>query len=243
MANYFLTEDLYLNIARGLVKDATPVHILGYNPDIDTGTDPETIWSYGGVYPWTTLSVANNIHIVSSNTNDVATLTIYGLDDNYEEISESITMNGTTPVVTTKKYLRINDAVYNDTVPNDGDILFRYANTSGVVVDEIRAGYGQNTTGIYTIPDGKTGYLLFGDASCNLNKELTIVFRIKLHDSSFRVAHIAELSNGGYSYKFPVPSQIPAKTDLEVYAINATDNNIRVACNFDILLVNNPIIS
>jgi hypothetical protein len=235
MANFYLTEDLNLNIARGLVKDATPVHVLGYNPD------PETVWSYGGVYPWATLSNANTLHVVSSNTGDTANITIIGLNSNFEEITETITLNGTSSVATSNSFIRINNCYYNNHTPNIGDILVKFANSSGTVVDEIRAGYGQNTTGIFTIPDGKIVYLYIGDCSTNLNKECTLVFKIRMYGRSFRVQHIVELSNGSYSYKFPFPSPLPPKTDVEVYVINTLDNNTRVACNFDILLVNTPV--
>lgn len=240
MANFYLTEDLNLNISRGLVKDATFVHVLGYNPDIDTGTDPETVWSYGGVYPWDTLATANTLYLVSSNTQDTMDVIITGLDNNYNVITDTVTINGTTAVPSSKKFLRINDAHINSTV-NKGNILFRFANSSGTVVDEILTGYGQNTTGIYTIPAGKTGYLYVGDASTNLNKEITIVFKMRLMNGSQRVAHVAEVSHGYYRYEFPFPTPIPAKTDLEVFVINTLDNNTRVACNFDMLLVTTPI--
>jgi hypothetical protein len=241
MANFFLTEDLNLNIARGLVKDAQHVHVLGYNPDIDTGTDPETVWTYGGVYPFASMTAANTIVLTSSNTSDTMNIKITGLDNDFKVITESITLNGTTPVSSTKKFLRINDAHTNGTGLNAGNITFRFANASGIVVDEIYLGYGQNTTGVYTIPDGMTGYLYAGDASINNNKEVTLVFRAKLNDDSIRVVHIAEVSTGSYRYDFPIPSQLPERSDLEVYVTNTLDNNTRVACNFDLVLVKNPV--
>ena len=241
MANYYLTESPSLNISRGLVKGARPVHVLGYNPDIDTGSDPETVWSYGGLYPWATLVSANNLSIVSSNTADVASVTIIGLDDNYEELTETITLTGTSDVTTVNKFLRINDAYYNGTSSNQGNVLFKWANSSGTVVDEIYASRGQNTTGIYTIPKGKTGYLYVGDTSVGLNKEVTVVFKVRYFGQSFRVSHIVELCSETYRYEFPFPPPLPEKTDLEVLVENTLDNNTRVACNFDILLVDTPI--
>lgn len=239
MANYYLTEDPRLNVSRGLVKGATPVHVIGYNPDIDMGSDPETLWSYGGVYPWSTLTTANTLHIVSSNTTDTMSVTIVGLNASHEEITDTVTLNGTTHVATTERFHRINDAYTS--APNSGNILMKFANTSGVVVDEILAGYGRNTSAIYTIPAGKVGYLYVGDCSTNLNKETTVVFKMRFENGSTQVVHVVELSNGSYRYEFPFPPAIPEKTDLEVYVMNTLDNNTRVSCNFDILLVDTPI--
>ena len=234
-------DDFFLNASRGLIKGATPVHVLGYNPDIDTGTDPETIWSYGGVYPWATLAAANTIHLVSSNTSDTMDVTIVGLDGNFEPITETVTMNGTTSVSTTNNFIRINDAYVNDTNLNAGNISFKFANSTGTVIDEIIAGYGQNTTGIYTVPANKMGYLYMGDASTGLAKDCTIVFRVRPYGKAFRVAHVVELGATNYTYKFPFPMPMPPKSDLEVYAINTLDNNTRISCNFDLLLVDTPI--
>lgn len=238
MGNYYPTDDVRLNIARGLVNKASHIHVLGYNPDIDTGTDPETVWSYGGAYPWDTLTSANTLYIESSNTTDTMDLVITGLDNDFNEFTEIVTLNGTTPVATTGKFIRINDAYLGSNI-NAGDINFRFANTLGTVVDHMRAGYGQNTSGIYTIPAGKTGYLYAGDASTNINKETTIVFRIRLQTGGMRVAHIAELSNGSYRYDFYFPQRLPEKADIEVYVVNTLDSNTRVGCNFDIVLIDN----
>ena len=233
-------DDFALNVSRGLVKGTTAVHILGYNDALDTTTDPETIWSYGGVYPWNTLTAANTVYVVSANTGDTMNVVIEGLDNNYQPQTETVVLNGTTHVATTKKFLRINDSYTYDTNPNVGEITLKLANTSGTVIDHIPAGYGHNVAGIYTIPANKTGYLYFGDCSSNLNKNATIVFRGRQHNSSFQVMHIVELTSGSYGYKFPFPSALPPKTDLEVYAVNVGDNNTRISCNFDILLVDTP---
>jgi len=240
MANYYLTEDPRLNVSRGLVKGAQHVHVLGYNPDIDTGTDPETVWVTGGEYPWSTLTSANTIYYSSNNAADTMQLFVSGLDNDFNVVTETITLTGTTPVAGAVKLRRINDAYITDEI-NHGEIVMRFANTTGTVVDSMAVGYGQNTTGVYTIPAGKTGYLYAGDASTNLNKETTIVFRIRLNDGGMRVAHIAELSNGAYRYDFHFPAALPEKSDLEVYVVNTLDNNTRVACNFDLLLVDTPI--
>lgn len=237
MAKHYI-DDFKLNLSRGHVNGATLVHVLGYNSDIDTGTDPETVWTVGGVYPWDALNTADKLYVSSSSASDTCQVTITGLDTNFAEIAETITLTGTTAVATTRNYLRINDA-YTSAV-NVGTISMRIGSSSGTIVDSIAAGYGHNTTGIYTIPAGKTGYLYAGDSSTNRNKETTIVFRIRLYDGSMRVAHIAEVSNGSYRYDFYHPQALPEKTDLEVYVINTLDNNTRVACNFDIVLLDKP---
>jgi hypothetical protein len=241
MAKHYI-DDFKLNVSRGVVQGTTQVHVLGYNPDIDPSSDPETVWFTGGAYPWEALSTAKTLHITSTSSSDTMGLVITGLNTNFVQVTETITLTGTTPVVTSNQYLRINDA-YTLNGVNVGTIDMRVDSNSGTIVDSIAPGYGQNTTGIYTIPAGKVGYLYAGDASVGMNKQTTVVFRMRLVNGSLRVAHIAEISNGAYRYDFHFPQILPEKTDIEVYVINTQDQNTRVACNFDIVLLDKPIVT
>lgn len=64
---------------------------IGNNPDLDTATLPEDIWTGGGGYPWLTASTA--LELLSSSANDTSagtgarTVTINGLDINYAEVA------------------------------------------------------------------------------------------------------------------------------------------------------------
>lgn len=81
------------------------INKFGYNPDVDIGT--EYIWANGGL--WVPPTQARVHNIVSTDANDngtgttgALTLRIFGLDTNYNEINEDITLNGQTIVATTK---------------------------------------------------------------------------------------------------------------------------------------------
>jgi hypothetical protein len=75
---------------------------FGSNLDIDTNSDPETIWSTGGLYQFP--SSAGQISIVSSSSDDTSTGTgartvlVQGLDENYNEVEETFTLNGVSAV-------------------------------------------------------------------------------------------------------------------------------------------------
>lgn len=64
---------------------------LGNNPDVDTASLPEDVWSGGGAYPWMTASTA--LEILSSSANDASagtgarTVIINGLSDAYAEVA------------------------------------------------------------------------------------------------------------------------------------------------------------
>lgn len=85
---------------------------FGYNQDVDVGT--EVVASWGGTF--VPLTTATTISIVSTSTADdgdplgtgCGSIVLYGLDANRDEVIEVVTLNGTTPVVTTSTWLGLN---------------------------------------------------------------------------------------------------------------------------------------
>lgn len=142
-----------------------PVVLHGHNTDVDTGTLPEGLWKVGGSYNWVT--TASVLSIVSSSANDVAagtggrTLIIQGLDVNYKEISETVTLTGATPVLTTQQFLRINQATIASAgtgQTNAGNITITHG---GTTVEYIDAGYSITESLHYTVPLGYTLYQVY----------------------------------------------------------------------------------
>lgn len=89
-------------------------HVLwnkfGYNADVDIGT--EVVASWGGTF--TPITTASVLSIVSTDATDddgntgCNSVVIYGLDANRDAVIEVVTLNGTTPVVTTSTWLGVN---------------------------------------------------------------------------------------------------------------------------------------
>ena len=233
-------EEFLLQLARGHIANHSSVHKFGYNPDIDTSTDPETVWSYGGLYPWSALDTEQTLYVKSSSASDTSgDVTIVGLDNNGLEISDTVTLSGTTAVTTSKKFKRVYRAFCADSVGHVGEITMHTVSDSGTVVCHIAAAEGQTLMAVYTVPSNKTGYLLAGDCSVNLNKEITVKFYVRYPGGPFRVAHVVELCSNSYRYDFIVPQELPPGSDLEVRVDNANDSNCRVSANFDLILIDN----
>jgi hypothetical protein len=102
--------DYKTEVALGRRQGSTLWNKFGYNADVDVGT--EVIAAFGGSFiPPTT---ARTLSIVSSDANDTSagtgarTLTVYGVDANRVAATEVVTMNGTTPVVTSGTWLGVN---------------------------------------------------------------------------------------------------------------------------------------
>jgi len=237
MKKYY-TADEKLNVSRGLVLGAEVIHRSGYNPQVDTNTDPETVWTYGGLYPWSLLANAEILSIASSNTADTMDVTVIGLDDDFLPLQATVTLNGTTPVTTgSVAFRRVNDFIVNTGAENVGQIIAYTQSTNTNVVAHIPAGEGQSQEAFYTIPAGKTGYLYCGDACLGTKSDGTIKFYVREPGNPFRITHIAEISGNSYRYDFPFPIRMSSGSDLEVRLDNASSNGIRVSANFDILIV------
>lgn len=229
-------------VAEGTVANTKFVHIAGYNPDIDQNNPvtPETIWSNTGLYPWDAFSDSGNtIYFISTSASDVGCqFKVQGLDGNWEEQEEIITLNGTSAVTGNNVWTRINNMTIQSANVNVGTVTARVTNGTGTIVDLVLPGEGYNATGIYTIPAGKTGYLMVGDASVSKNDDVTIKMYVREYGKAFRMAHIAEVYEAFYRYDFMVPIPLLEKTDVDVRA-QAYNDNTRVSCNFDIILIDN----
>lgn len=229
------TPNPYLDVARLVIPNSKIVHKFGANFDIDQATDPESVWTGGGLYPWASLASAQTIYCISTSASDTATLTLEGLDANYNEQTETVTLTGTSAVATTNTFLRVFRMTYEDGA-NVGTITARVTSGTGTVVAQIDVAYAQTLMAVYTVPAGHTGYMVALDATIDSNKNCQILMYHRLFGKPFRIAHIAE-STGHYRYDYHAPLRIPEKTDIDIRIDDVSGNDSRVTANFDIVLI------
>ncbi len=229
------TPNVYLDVARGAISNSKIVHKFGANFDIDQNTYPESVWTGGGLYPWASLASAQTIYCISTSASDTATLTVEGLDADYNEQTETVTLTGTTAVATTNTFIRVFRMTYEDGA-NVGDITGRVTSGTGTIVAQIDAGYAQTLMAVYTVPAGHTGYLVALDATIDGTKTCQVLMYHRLSGKPFRIAHIAE-STGHYRYDFYAPLAVPEKTDIDIRIDQVSGNDARVTANFDLVLI------
>jgi hypothetical protein len=243
-------EPFELQVSRGQVFAHRSVTVFGYNPDVDTAR--VTVWPYTGILPLAPSAL--QLKVSSSSANDTAagtgarTVYLGGLDANHNEISEIVTLNGQTPVLTTNSYLHVNEA-YVATAGSGlsaaGDIYFGDGTvTAGVpatVYDLIKFDYNQRITGSYTVPAGYTGYVSQGlfsagqpGGSAQVSGRLLTVGA----DGIRRTAAITTVNNGAANYVFEYPLRVPEKTTLEATA-QASSNNNEASAMFVIVIIKN----
>lgn len=195
-----------------------------------------TVWTAADTGATSTLDYSTfpGTVTVTSNAADAGELVIEGLDDSYNFATETLSLVGTS-VTGTQTFHRINRAYYSDGTPNQNDITI---SVGGTVVTRVDADYGQTLQAFYTIPAGKTGYLLQLSASASKNQETIVAMFQKPFGKQFRVAQTMALYQSNQTLEFGVPIKFTEKTDLEVRTKGAV--NAVVSVEFTLVLVDNP---
>ena len=158
--------DFRYEVALGLRQGYTTWNKWGYNADIDSAA-AETLWSVGGLF--TQLTTARTLSVVSTSTDDdgspvgtgAQTVVITGVDANWDEQVVIVTMDGTTPVVTTETWLGVNRiSVYaSGSTNNNVGVITATATTDLTVQAEIPAGAGSTQNGFFFVPAGHTALI------------------------------------------------------------------------------------
>lgn len=237
MAVYFPLDNIFLNISRGLVKGTSFIHKFGAVPVMSTNTTG-TVWDINDtIYPWAAFTTAGTITVDRISADDAnKQITVVGLDANYNNISETITLTGATGNASTNLFVRVFRAFVADGESNIGTINIK---RNGTIVAAITATKGQTLMAVYTIPAGHTGYLMKGTASAQIGADASASMFVRYFgQESFRVGHTFEVSGAGgqYLYDFSVPIPIPAKSDIDV-RITTRSNNGRYTAAFDLILI------
>jgi hypothetical protein len=234
-------EPFGLQVARNQIQGHSAVTIFGYNGDTDQ--TEESIWPDGGTVPHPT--TASVLDIVSTSTDDDAagtgarTVFIEGLDGNYNVVSETVILDGTTAVETVNSYLYINQfyvATAGTGGVNAGEIT---AKVSATLYDLIAVGYNQRTTAHYCVPAGYTAYLTEAIITAGQASGSTAVTAfLKQHgpDGILRVVAISTLNNGSISYDFAYPVAIQEKNCFGASAVGTSNNN-SVSAFFNFVLI------
>jgi hypothetical protein len=192
-----LSREFLADVSVGNVPGFKLVNKFGHNPAVAASTI-EDIWRNGGVYTWP--QSASTLEVISDDAADTAAgngargVTIEGLDENWDEVSETVATAGLSPSSpTSTTFIRVNRA-YVSTVgtycsttttangANAGNITVRISSagaTQCVISDGSAfglAGVGQSQIARYTIPDTFRGLLLSYNITINANKATDMFF-------------------------------------------------------------------
>ena len=228
MTEHGRSEPFGLQVSRGLIKYHSSIFSTGYSNSVTSGQN-YAVWPRAASYTFPT--VASTMTLSSSATGDTTqSVLVEGLDANYAQISEVITLNGQTGVTSVNSYLRVNRMIVVTDSPTGSIYFGTGAIASGVpanVYGFIYAGDNATMDAIYTVPAGYSLFICGGSVSAytqTSSKVMTVNFWGRNNGVTYKTATI--VTSGGYQFlPYDPPLMVPEKTDIWDTA-TTTDNQV-----------------
>ena len=222
-------QDPLLEIVKGNVPGHSVFHIQGIDEDVeDAGL--EILWEEV-TFIWPT--VATLMNVSSSDVDDTNggtgtwDVTILGLDADYVQVVETVTMDGQNPVSTVNKYLRINLLIVQyvgTSGANEGIIYIGTGATVGgepaIIYNEIVSDKGISTTGTYTVPAGYKAYVHHFTLGTSADKDIEFELRTRCVTCAFNswtAAYHDHFKKEHIVQPLLVPFPIKEKTDIGLF--------------------------
>ena len=233
---FIRTGNFNLDVSRGAVPGTTNVFVGGRNRSVPNNTEA-SCWNIGGLYPWSAWDAgAGTLSLVSDNAADTAiTILLDGLDANYVQQTEVVTLNGTSPVVSTKQFLRLNSAtnIGGKAIVGTVNISIR-----GTTIGRIEASKQATSMAVYTVPAGHTAFSVWADFAVLGTASAEIKAYWRFHNGVFVGIYSSFVTGNTYQAMPPLPGRIPEKTDIDNRVANGT-NNLQASSNQQLLLIEN----
>ena len=228
----------FLQVSRGLIDGHKRIFKFGHNPVIQDVE--ETIWDGGGLYTYPSSAAAMTVTSGAGATDNGVQVNVGGLDGDYNEVNETVTLAGSGTATTTQTFLRVNRCfIAGSTAPTD-DVTVA---NGGTTYAQITNGENQTLMTVWTVPAGYTAYLLALDATAfteQNNKVATLRYLTRELNGVFRVKNKFDLFQAAFHQNYITPEPISEKTDIEFRAVATSSNaDLRVAASMDILYIEN----
>lgn len=231
-----------IQVALGQFPRYSTENKFGYNGA--AGTSEEEIWNEGGFEAY--LSSAERMNIVSTSTADdgspggtgARTLIIYGLDNDWKEINETITLNGTTDVLTVNSYIRVFRMIVltaGSGAANAG-VITAAAQTAGTDHANIAIGDNQTKKIQFSFPLGKVCIIRSLTIGVAKNENVEAKLKIRPFGSVFQVKRILNLFENAGQFINTTPSLIPEKYDITITS-QTTTGNAAVSASLSYMLI------
>ena len=232
------TEPFYLQLARGQIENHKHIFKFGFNPDIN-GTE-ETIWDVGGIYAYPVSAVtmtATTTAGVPATDNGVK-ITIQGLDADYNEVSQEVTLAGSGTATTTQTFLCVFRAFVSGSQAPTASVNIT---NGGTTYARVTLNDNQTLMAVWTVPAGYTAYIIKGNIGTGTaNNNQYIVSRLVFRELGgvFRTQAKVTIQEGEIAFDFEVPIAFPEKTDIEARALSSGSNNL-IFADFEMIYIKN----
>lgn len=252
-----------LGLSRGLISGVSHVNKFGRSTNVDSGVATD-IWD--GADPtldqdiWVAPTAARVHQIVSDSASDdgspggigARTLRVFGLTGwGTAEVTEDITLNGTTNVATSNSYViihRLEVLTKGATNVNVGTITAT-ADTDGTITAQMQPGKGVTQMAIYGIPSVQTAFMTNYYASFAKSAgaagavDISLLFNPEPDSelTNFVVKHTQSIQSTGTSHfrhVFNPFNVFPGPAILKIQG-DGSANDLTVDAGFDLILCTN----
>jgi hypothetical protein len=210
-----------MQVARGKVPEVTQVNVFGYASAATTAF--HTIWENTPTDVVFPASATNwSISSTSALDNSAASVTIIGLDSNWDAQTETINLNGTSTVTTTKQFLRCNTFIM--ATPGTGqntNVGTITASSGGSTHAKIAAGFGKMQNAWYSVARASGLYVqninIFAGEANQGNQPVWFNYRVvtKNNTSGVQLTILQTPFQNEYKVQRFNPVKYPEKTDVQ----------------------------
>jgi hypothetical protein len=234
------SKEFYLDVARGLVATSSALMVIGRNQNQNISV--QDVWGAGQT--WAQSPNPRQHNIKSTSANDTAfgtgarTVLISGLDENYALQTETVTLNGTSNVITANLWYTINSitvSTFGSLGYNDG-VITATDDTALTVSNQIDANMNVSQSSVYQVPLTYSAYIL--DYNLSVNNPCSIDLMVKPFGQSFyNIQHTVMLSGqSNREMAFVMPIKVEAKSIIKARC-STNSNNTDVSCAYSMVLL------
>ena len=229
------SEPFELQVARGQIPGHKHIFKFGVNPTVQNVE--ETVWEGGGLYVYPSSAVTMTVASASGATDNGVIITISGLDSDYNEQSETVTLAGSGTATTAKSFLRVNRGFVAGSQAPVGAITVANGGTTYAYIN----GDNQTLMAVWTVPAGYEGFITQLDVTVlteQNNKFGNIRLVTREQGGVFRTQEAFSVEQGPIYLPYSIPVHIPEKTDIEYRAIaSGTQADLRISAAFELLYI------
>lgn len=247
------TTNYWIDVAAGNIPGAAPFSFFGERPSATNDTNGEDVWpGVATVIPFPP-DVGEQMTLVSTSVQDdavgtgIRTAMLHYLDASGNEQTETIIMDGTTPVDTVATNIRFVQHIHALTVGSNGVAvgtisIYKFGSAS-TIYSVISAGGNMALTCSRMVPAGKTLYITEWNASQGKNQTVAIRLRATSDGTTvlpgvFLFKDTRVLQTAPSSGTLNPPLMIPALAVVKV-SLWASSNGAHVGASIIGLLIDN----
>lgn len=232
-----ISTEYYMDVSRGRVAGHDCFDAIGEREGAATTVSGDDIWrGTATTLPIPDQTTGEQMTLVSSSTQDnpggtgIGTVLIHYLDTNWEEQTETRTLNGQTGVDTVATDIKFVQDIYAIDVGSGGvaagDIKIHKKGAVTTIYDMIAIGGNMSLTISKMVPANKTFFLTKWQASSTASKPIFVRIRSTdqrgiLYDGAnptFLFKDTAAVQDSTYIRDFKCPREIPAKSIIKITA-------------------------